>query len=287
MKLANLALVSVTLLGIFAIGCKKDDNDDEDSLGSSEAQLVEDDSEATEADDDLEVGIDEPLSGADEADPGNPADGTNDDEVFEKVRANAGRFFKPAGCIASTREGNKIKHVFSKCTGPWGLARFDGTIISTYVREPGKLTITHEADGFTANGTSISGSRVVVYTRQGSVITKTRTGNWTGTTAKGKPISHQANFVTTYDAASKCLTRDGSAQTTIGGRSYERTVDGFERCGIGRGGCPKTGTIVLSRTKEKGTLSVTITFEGGAQYQVNRPNGKELTRPLLCRPNAG
>lgn len=286
MKLLNLALVSVTLLGLLAVGCQKDDADDEDNLGSAESELVEDDSEATDTDDDLEAGLDEPLSGANETDPGTPADGADDNEVLEKVRANAGRFFKPAGCIASTREGNKIKHVFSKCTGPWGLTEFNGTINSTYVREAGKLTVTHEADGFTANGAQISGSRVVVYTREGAVITKSRTGNWTGTTAKGRPISHQANFITTYDASTRCLTRDGSAQTTIGGRSYERTVDGFKRCGIGRGGCPESGTITLSRTKNEKTLSVSLTFEGGARVKVTRPSGREVTRPLLCRPNA-
>ncbi|MBX3220359.1 MAG: hypothetical protein KF795_07545 [Labilithrix sp.] len=287
MKLANLALVSVTLLGILAVGCKRDDDADDDSaLGSSEAQLVEDDSEATEVDDDLEAGLDEPLSGASEADPGAPADGASDDEVLEKVRTNPGRFFKPAGCITSTREGNTITHVFAGCTGPYGMARFDGTVVSTYTREPGKLTVTHQADGFSANGATISGSRVVVYTRDGSLITKSRTGSWTGTTAKGKPISHEASFVTTYDASAKCITRDGSAQTSLGGRSFERTIDGYKRCGIGRGGCPESGTIVLSRTKDGESLSITIAFPGGAKFRVTRPNGKEVTRLLLCRPNA-
>ncbi len=146
--------------------------------------------------------------------------------------------------------------------------------------------ITHEANGFTANGATITGSRVVVYTRAGTVITKARTGNWSGTTAKSKPITHQANFVTTYDVATKCITRDGSAQTTIGGRSYERSIDGFKRCGIGRGGCPVSGTITLSRTKSDDTLSLSIEFLGGQSYNVTRPNGREVTRTLVCNPNA-
>ena len=286
MKIVNLALVSVTLLAIAAVGCKKDDADDDESLGTSESLLIEDDSEASEADDELEAGIDEPLSGGSEADPGTLAEGTSDDDALEKVRTNAGKFFQPAGCIVSTRTGNKIEHVFTKCTGPYGLKEFNGTITSTYVRADGKLTITHEATGFTINGASISGSRVVVYTKSGAVITKTRTGNWTGTTAKGKPISHQASFVTTYDAASKCATRDGSAQTTIGGRAFERVVTGYKRCGIGKGGCPDSGSIVLSRTKGGETASVTLTFPGGAKVTVTRPNGRQITRPLLCNPRA-
>lgn len=289
MKLASLALVSASLLALLAVGCKKDDSDDDSSsLGTVESQLIEDDNEASDADDDLEAGLDEPLSGATEEDPGTPADGANDDEAFEKFRSNPGRFFKPAGCIESTREGTKIRHVFKGCRGPWNLTSFEGTVTSTYVREPGKLTVTHEASGFTANGRQISGSRVVVYTRDGSLVTKTRTGNWTGTTAKGKDISHTANFVSTYDAATKCVTRDGSAQTTIGGRSFERVVDDYKRCGIGRGGCPASGKITLTRTKATAEESATLNIEflGGTQFRVTRPNGKQISRNLLCNANA-
>jgi hypothetical protein len=154
------------------------------------------------------------------------------------------------------------------------------------VLERGKLTITHEADGFVANGATITGQRVVAYTRSGSRVTKTRIGRWSGTTAKGRPIEHEASFVTTYDAAKRCITRDGTARTTIGDRSFERTVDGYERCGIGRGGCPEGGSVTLTRTKAGEPLSLSIAFLGGARYQVTRPNGQQATRLLLCRPNA-
>lgn len=287
MKLANVALVSVVVLGFAVVGCnKQDETADEENLGAAEAQLVEDDSEASGTDDDLEAGLDEPLSGADEANPGTPAEGKTLDEVMEKVRSNPGRFFKPAGCIASTRNGNEVKHTFSGCRGPYDMAEFTGTINSTYAYADGKLTITHEASGFTANGATIHGSRVVEYVRAGSLVTKTRHGSWSGTTAKGKPITHEANFMTTYDASSKCLTRDGSAQSSIGDRAFERTVDNYKRCGIGRLGCPESGTISLTKTKSEKELTVSIDFFGGARYKVTRPSGRAVTRPLICRPNA-
>lgn len=288
MNLASLALVSVSLLSLLAVGCKRDDDDGNDSdLGTVESQLIADDSEASEADDDAEVGIDEPLSGATEEEPGNPADGANDDEVFEKFRANPGRFFKPAGCIASTREGATIRHVFKGCRGPWDLANFEGTVTSTYLREAGKLTITHEATDFAVNGAKITGTRVVVYTREGSVITKTRTGDWSGTTARGRDIRHKASFVSTYDSATRCVTRDGSAETTIGGRSFERVVEDYKRCGIGRLGCPVSGKLTLTRTKSDETASVSLELLGGTEFRVTRPNGRQVTRNLVCRPNAG
>lgn len=285
MKFATIALASATLLGLLAIGCTQDSDDagESGSLATSELQLVEDDSEATGTDDDLEASLDEPLSGGTDADPGTPADGASDDELIEKVRVNAGKFFKPAGCLTSTRDGNTLTYAFKDCTGPYGFKSFEGTVTATYVREPGKLTVTIDANGFKANGAQVSGQRVVVYEKNGPSIVKTRTGSFSGTSEKGKALTHTANFRTTYDSSTKCLTRDGTAQTTIGGRSHERVVDGYERCGIGALGCPQSGTITLTRTKGGESLSVVVAFEGGVHYSVTRPNGKKVERTLICK----
>lgn len=290
MKLATTAFASLTTLIAFgaltnltACAAKTSETSDDGNLGTSEAQLVADDQEADDTDSNLESGVDEPLSGATIADPGTPADGATDTELLEKVKANAGKFFQPAGCITTTIDGNTATHVFEGCTGPYGLASFNGTVVSTYVREGGKLTVTHDARNFAINGATISGSRTVVYTRSGTTITKTRTGNWSGTTAKGKAISHQANFVTTYDASTKCITRDGSAQTSIGGREHERSITAYERCGVGSLGCPESGEIVLSKTTSGETMSLTIDFLGGTAYSVTGPNGKSITLHLVCQ----
>lgn len=292
MKLLNIAaLLSATVLTVAVVGCKNKDDDDSnndstESLGTTESQLIEDDTESADTDADLDT-LDDATSGATEADPGDPADGATDDEVGEKMRKNPGNFFKPAGCLESTRNGNKISHVFKGCSGPFELGKFDGTVTTTFVKADGKLTITHEVSGLNANGATITGKRVIEYTRANGVITKKRTGDWSGKTAKGKDITHTANFVTTYDVAAKCLTRDGVAQTTINQRSFERTIDGFKRCGIGRVGCPEVGgKVTLSRTKSDETLTLTLEFLGGRDYKVTRPNGKEITRSLLCNPRA-
>lgn len=281
---ANTKLLSVmTVLGLVTIGCSVKSTDDPEPLGSNESQLVADDDEASEADEDVEIGVEEPLSGATPADPGSPADGATDAELMGKVKTNPGLFFQPAGCLTTTIQGNVATHVFAGCTGPYGMTKFDGTVTVTYVREAGKLTITYEASGFKVNGATVSGKRVVVYTRSGTTITKERTGAWTGTTAKGNPISHDASFVTTWDAATKCITRDGSAKTSIGGRSFERSIENYERCGIGRLGCPESGKVVLTRTKSGESMSLTIDFLGGRDVRITRPNGTQVVRQLLCR----
>lgn len=283
MKLAHISLVSLMALGVVAIGCKKDDDDNDGDLGTAEAQLVADNEESEAVDEDAEVGLEDSLSGAEPTDPGSPPDAANDEELGAKVRLNPGKFFRPAGCITTTLNGKIATHVFKDCSGPAGLVKFNGTVTTTYEREAGKLTVTHEASGFGLNGATVSGKRVVVYTRNGSVVTRTRTGSWSGTTGKGKAFTHEASFVATYDSASKCVTRDGSATTTIGGRSFERTVDDYKRCGIGSLGCPESGKIVLTATKQENSLTLSIEFLGGRKFTVTRPNGTTVTRSLICR----
>jgi hypothetical protein len=286
MKLAHIAFVSAAVLGLAVVGCgarNKDDNGTDGELGTAEAQLVSDNEEAEATEEDTEVGVDEALSDADPSDPGTPMDPANDEELAAKVKTNPGKFFRPAGCITTSLAGNVATHVFKGCTGPYGLVNFNGTITTTYVREPGKLTITHEASGFGINNATISGKRVVVYTRNGTVITKTRNGSWSGTTRKGTAFSHEASFVATYDASTKCVTRDGTATTTVGGRSFERSIEDYKRCGIGSLGCPEDGKIVLTASKQQNSVSVTIEFLGGRQYTVTRPNGSTVTRSLVCR----
>lgn len=309
MKLTNLALVAVALLSIPAVtGCSHDasgsnssdpsSGDNGANLGTDEAALVADDSEASDADDNLENGVDAPLSGADVADPGNPADGASDEEMLEKVRANAGKHFL-GRCLESTRDGNKIHHVFKACRAAWSLKTFEGTIHSTYVRDGNTLTITHDFDGFLANGAKLSGERVIVYTREKSassddvVISKHRTGNFSGETKNGKEISHQADFSASYDKASKCITREGSAETTLGNRTFSRTLTDYKRCGIGAHGCPEAGgKLVLTKevTKDDPSknkdVSVSIEFLGEDKMQVTRRDGKVVERTLQCNEDA-
>jgi hypothetical protein len=287
MKVSNVALVSMmALLGVVAVGCaSKDDDASGELLGSSESLLVDDDAEAADADESMESGVEEPLSGADPSDPGAPADGSDEAALLAKVKVNPGKWFKPAGCITTTLAGNVATHVFAGCTGPYGLVDFDGTVTSTYVRSGNTLTITHAATGFKANGAAVSGKRVVAYTKSGSLITKHRTGSWTGTTKKGKAFSHEADFTTTWDSSTKCVTRDGSATTTVASRELSRSITGYKRCGVGSLGCPESGTIVLERTKGADTASVTLKFLGGRDYTVTGPTGGTISRKLICDEN--
>lgn len=269
----SLSLLLPLGLGVFALGCAG--KDASSGLSSEASALVEDDSDTTDQESDLESGLEDPLSGASE---GGEVDVTAaPDTVAESGRTNPGVFFQPAGCIVSKRAANVVTHTFTNCTGPYGMKTFNGTVTSTWSKIANGVQVIHSTRGFQINGATIDHDVTVAYTKVAGLYTKTRNGKSTGTTAKGRPITHAADYVTKYDAASRCITRDGSSSTTIGGASFSRSIKGYERCGVGRLGCPKSGTFALTRPK----VSLTIQFLGGTRYDVVF-DGTTYERNLIC-----
>jgi hypothetical protein len=247
------------------------------SLDAASAAMVADSQEIDDFDDTADLAIEEPLSGAAE---GAEVTVTLDAAgAAEASKTNAGTFFKPAGCLVTTVAGNVVTRVFSDCTGPYGYVHLTGTITSTWSKITDGVSVKHEAKEFLVNGAVIDHVVTVAYTRAGGVYQKTRHASSNGITARGHAITHAADFVTKYDAITKCLARDGAGQTTIAGRALSRTVTGYQRCGIGSGGCPKGGQIVLKRDAR----TVEIDFPGGAFMDVKIDGGAAIRRPLLCR----
>ncbi|MBK7397943.1 MAG: hypothetical protein IPJ34_17005 [Myxococcales bacterium] len=267
------SFLPLVAIGLLAVGCA---GKDASSTLSAEGQaLVEDDAEASSSESDLESGLEEPLSGAAE---GGEVDLTaTADTVAESGRKNPGIFFQPAGCIVSTRAANVVTHVFTSCTGPYGMTTFNGTVTSTWSKIDSGVQVAHSTKGFQINGATVDHDVTIKYTKVGGVYTRTRSGKSSGKTAKGRTIAHDADYVTVYDATSRCIKRDGSSSTTIGGAAFSRSIKGYERCGIGRLGCPKGGTFTLTRPK----LSLVIQFLGGTRYDVVF-NGDTYERNLIC-----
>jgi hypothetical protein len=265
-----------SISSLVVVGCAgKSGSPTTEGLDSESAALVDDSAEVDETEGDVELGVEEPLSGAAEGGEVSVADLAT---ATSAGHTNPGIFFKPAGCIVSTLSGVVVTHVFTNCTGPYGLTSFNGTVTSIWSKIANGVSVKHEAKGFKINGATIDHTVTIDYTKVGSVYTKTRHGASTGSTAKGRPITHKADYVTTYDPSTTCLTRDGSSDTTIGGREFSRSIKGYERCGIGLGGCPKSGTFTLTRAK----LSLELDFPGGAMVDIVL-NGRTYKRPLLCR----
>jgi len=276
---ASLFLLGTLALGVF-VGCGgRQSGPDTEGLGSEASALVEDNTEVDETEGDIEDGVEDPLSGAPLG--GEVVTTADPDGLAESARSNPGIFFKPAGCITSTRVANVVTHEFKDCTGPHGLVSFNGTVISTWTKITNGAQVVHAAKGFRINGATVDHTVTIQYTKLSGVYTKTRKGTSTGTTAKGRAISHTADYVTTFDANTRCINRDGSSQTTIGARSYSRSIKDYERCGIGALGCPNSGSITIDTPK----LDLSLTFPGGAVVDVI-VNGKTYRRSLFCNASA-
>ncbi len=274
-------LIAILSLALLGAGCGLHDNGD---LTANENALVGDANETDGLEGDVESGLEEPISGASEADPGAPPLelAPNLNTFLGAVRTNPGYFFKPAGCIVSTVAGNVVTHVFTGCTGPYGLVSFNGTVTSTWSYAAGKLSVTHVAKGFRVNGATVDHTVSIEYQKSGTLITKHRVATTKGSTLTGRAITHQADYTTTYDTVARCLTRDGSSDTSIGLAGVSRTISGYKRCGIGSLGCPVSGTYTITRKLLK--LTIIVEFPGGPEMVISTPQGKgSITLPLACK----
>ena len=255
-----------------------------EAIDAESAALVVDDQDTDDHEQTTELGIEEPLSGVSVA--GGELDLTLDaPAAASAAKTNPGVFFQPAGCLTSTVAGNVVTHVFDDCTGPYGLVHLSGTVTSTWSKIAGGVEVVHQTTGFHIDGAVVDHTVTIDYTRLPAgtgVYTKTRHGTSSGTTKNGRAITHQADYVTTWDPASRCLTRNGSSDTTIGGAEFSRTITDYVRCGVGLGGCPKSGKYLLTRRAR----SIELDFPGGALVDVKIDGGATIERPLVCRPLA-
>src|SRR5207247_962946 len=103
-----------SLVAVAAVGCSSKSNPTSDGLDSESAALVDDSTEADENETLAENGVEESLSGA--TSESSELDLSADVAIAaEAGRTNPGIFFKPAGCIVSTRAANVVTHVFKDC----------------------------------------------------------------------------------------------------------------------------------------------------------------------------
>jgi hypothetical protein len=276
LSIASSASIAIAFAAVLAsVGCASR-NDDDVQLDSTEQALVADNDAAEEADESLEASIDDGLGGGEADAPAQPSEEVDEGRVGV-VRLRAPRHVSPAGCLVSSAAGNVITHTFSGCTNLRG-RKLDGVVTSTWSFVPGKAKVVHSATDFKIDKATFSGSRTVDYAKDGGKFTVTRIGSWSGTLEGGKPIKHEANFVTVYDAASKCYVRNGTASSSVGQREFSRTVENVERCRPFAYACPKGGKKTIKRNDR----SLSIEFSGGRAVEVTRPNGTSVIRQLAC-----
>lgn len=245
---------TVTLLALasfVACGARNDDTDPETNAGA--LALVGDNAEIAALEQELEGSLEEPLS--DVSTGAGEALATTSDDAAEAARANAGLWFRPAGCIRSVRDGNVVTHTFDDCTGP-GQRSLNGVVTSTWTLANGVLSVLHEAQDFSIDRARVDHATNVEYRFEDGKILRGRTSGTVGETASGKLIDHSASFGIAYDVKSGCHTRDGQARVSIGAHDWTRTVEGWAGCGD-RFSCPSAGSITMSGPHGSGSIEIT------------------------------
>jgi len=239
----------VTLLALAFVACGAP----EDSTDTGAAALVSDNAEIASLEQELEGSLEEPLS--DVSTSAGEMDATTADDAAETARANAGHWFRPAGCIQSVRDGNVVTHTFDDCVGPRQHS-LSGVVTSTWTLADGVVSVLHEANDFSIDRAHVDHVTTVEYRIEDGLILRDRTSSTVGETASGKAIDHSGSFGIAYDVSSGCYTRDGQASVSIGDHAWTRSVEGWVACGD-LFTCPSAGSITMSGPHGSGSIEIT------------------------------
>jgi hypothetical protein len=207
-------------------------------------------------------------------------------------------FFTPQSCISATQDiaNSTVTYTLGAngipCTGPWGLAGIQGTVVVVYskaqngiqlaitgtdlaynVRRPSHATANLTATAtLTAPTTSVDGGSLV------GARELTWTGSLNGMTARGNPFSRTANWVTDWRVGESCVSLNGSATGDVDGRDLKTTVSNYQRC---LGTCPAAGGSITIQSNTNGE-QVELDYNGGNDATFKGVTGAETKIDLAC-----
>jgi hypothetical protein len=194
--------------------------------------------------------------------------------------------FWPAGCATRAKDATNplVVHVtLNDCTGPFGLVHVSGQLTATFSQGPSGLHVDVASTDLTANGRPVTESGSGDISVSGTTRTTKWQGAWTRVNAAGETVSHTTDATIVYDASAGCRTTDGTAQTNVGAREIDSTINGYKICtnASGTEGCP-SGEII--HTSKRTGASIKIEFDGSASAQITGPKGHTVDVPLVCVP---
>lgn len=204
--------------------------------------------------------------------------------------ANPIKFFRPSGCITSTRTGRgQWVHVLNNCSGPSGRSTFSGTVHATWTFDNGVLNVEYEATNFAITG-DLATARLLVdqkvsYSLDNGKIVRHRVSDLSGTiAAKGDtsnwlPFTRHNDCTLVWNHNDKSVRRDGRATSTIGNDSFERTLTGYMASGS-LDACPTAGQLLISSAD--GSRQLTLDLLGGGQARITGSRGNSVIRKISC-----
>ncbi|WP_437537682.1 hypothetical protein WME79_18755 [Sorangium sp. So ce726] len=244
--------------------------------GAADGSDSDDASVAEEASDSLDTGEVEAALLVASTDAAGAA--TSAEEAAEAAAGAADAHFRPAGCATAEVQGTTVTYTLNDCTGPFGVARIDGTVQVSYSLAADGLHATLAGDGVSARGATLDLDAEAVYTVNGSTKSLTVTTAGTAVGPRGHSIEREGSYVARWEAERSCLSLDGSWSTRAGARTWSTQVSGFERCVAE---CPAAGgTIEL--TGGRSGVTVTINFDGSDSATWSSSSGPSGTLDLAC-----
>jgi hypothetical protein len=183
--------------------------------------------------------------------------------------------FTPAGCATVTTVMNVDTFTFTKCTGPYGLYKLDGTLTATFTPMNTMVKIDLAATGFKISTSTVDVTASAVVNPGVTQDSATVTSTSSGTNARGETASRTGMYTAGWDGS--CLTLDGTFNTTIGNVSWSTVVSNFRQCS---GMCPDAGgTVTLT---DMSGASVTVHYSNGASAEVTTSGSTRGMILLIC-----
>jgi hypothetical protein len=168
------------------------------------------------------------------------------------------------------------------CTGRFGRHHVSGTEIVHFTQGEGAtLHADFHSQSLTFDGRPANHTASADITFGGATRHVVWQGAFDTVSEQGEAVAHSSDLTIDVDTTSHCRTRNGSAQTTVGGREVNSSIQGIQTCRDADGdmGCP-SGTIV--HTREPSGKQVTVAFDGTDQATVTTARGATFEAPLTC-----
>lgn len=191
--------------------------------------------------------------------------------------ANAGTFFRPAGCYTATASGARVTYVLNDCTGPFGYVHVTGTVVVTYRvgiagiafdAETTELEINQATISFTTSGSVaiIGDERQVTASTEATVVGR-----------RGHVMTRSGSYTMSWNPVTECFGLDGSWTASVDDASWTAAVTQYEHC---VGGCPM-GELSWNTSGTR----LTIVFDGSneAAWMTEGRREREGTVRLFCR----
>jgi hypothetical protein len=187
--------------------------------------------------------------------------------------------FMPAGCATVTTNKNVNTYTFTKCTGPYGLLKLDGTATATFTPMlGGKIKVELSATAFKISTASVNLSATAVLTTGVNQQSAEVTSSSSATNARGETATHSGSYTAGWDQS--CLTLNGTFTTSVATIAWSTVIANFRQC---TNMCPDAGgTVTVSGPRDEKSITVHYSNGGTAEVTTTTAGGTRGMIVLSC-----